>query len=195
MADEKPKPPSGGSKRRRRRSSRNRKQSGPPKNDAANAAANQPGGDGDSSSPSRRRRRRRRSRSKDLQNQQQQQAPVRDMLDAKLPESIFVYTHVLRSSELDTYGFRSDPFLNRSRRLEDFRIDLSALFPEDAEGAGGATERIFDAALHGPINTTLADSVDDDESDHEEVDDEGAPRTHGVDARAASDDDALDEDE
>ncbi len=94
---------------------------------------------------------------------------ARDMLDAKLPESIFVYTHVLRSAELDTYGYRPDPFLNRSRSLEDFRIDLSPLFPEDDAGGGGEDERIFDAALHGPIVTTLADSADDEEGDDEEA--------------------------
>lgn len=188
MADEQSKPTSGGSKRRRRRrSSRNRKRSNQPKSDAPNAPSGQKSGD-DSSAPSRRRRRRRRSRSRSSQSQRQEQAPVRDMLDAKLPESIFVYTHVLRSSELDTYGFRPDPFLNRSRSLEDFRIDLTPLFPQDAEGAGSEEERIFDAALHGPIVTSLADALDEEENGAEETGDvEGHDEDRDND-RDASDD-------
>ena len=90
------------------------------------------------------------------------------MLDARLSESIFVYTHVLRSSELDTYGFRPDPFLNSSRDLRDFRIDMSAIFPDEAANEavseGDEPPPIFDSALHGPILTHVPEDAPNPEA-------------------------------
>jgi hypothetical protein len=172
MTDEQSKKPSGGKKRRRRRSSRKRKRSSQAKGDANKGPTNQSGDDSNSTRSSRRRRRRRRrSRGKGSSNQRQQQVAAKDMLDAKLPESIFVYTHVVRSSELDTYGFRSDPFMNRSRSLDDFRIDLSPIFPDAEEDGEAAEVRIFDAALHSQIVISLeeSDDTDDGENDTEQA--------------------------
>ena len=86
----------------------------------------------------RRRRRRSRSRSASSEAETAVEMAPKDMLDARLPEDVFVYTHVIRSSALDTYGFRPDPFHNRSRGLADFRIDLSPLFPEMTPGGEDA---------------------------------------------------------
>ena len=46
---------------------------------------------------------------------------------------VSIYTHVIRPSLRDSYEFRSDHFSKVSRRLEDFRIDLSPLFTEEGE--------------------------------------------------------------
>ncbi|MDQ3249336.1 MAG: hypothetical protein M3Q45_09030, partial [Chloroflexota bacterium] len=47
------------------------------------------------------------------------------------PLSIFVYTHVVRPDQRDSYEFRSEHFSKVSRSLEEFEIDLSKLFPEE----------------------------------------------------------------
>ena len=88
----------------------------------------------------------------------------KDPLDAELPESVFVYTHVIRASELYTYGFRPNPFHNRSRGLEDFRIDLSPLYPDNAAEDGP----IHDGALHDAISF----SPDDEQEENEQEDDD-----------------------
>ena len=165
MSDEQQKPSTNsGKRRRRRRPSRKRKHSAQPnRSDATSTPSSRSAGEPEQRS--RRRRRRRKSRPNEEEQTTKGTIAKTDALDAKLPESIFVYTHVLRSSELDTYGFRPDPFLNSSRVLADFRIDLSPLFPDDNTENDEQERRIFDAALHGPIDTSVADTMDGDDED------------------------------
>lgn len=54
-------------------------------------------------------------------------APIED--DYVPPKSIFIYTHVVRPDQRDTYEFRAEHFGKSGRHLEDFAIDLSNLFP------------------------------------------------------------------
>lgn len=182
MAEEEQKSTSSGSpkRRRKRRPSRNRRRSTKSNSKATEQSATTPKSKAvEKQEPSRssRRRRRRRPRSrKSSRSEQQSQAQAQsqsqvDALDAKLPESVFVYTHVVHSSALDTYGFRSDTFMNSSRSLDDFRIDLSAIFPEGSD-ADDANTPIFDSALHGPVSAHVSedaesgDPVDDQERDN-----------------------------
>lgn len=51
----------------------------------------------------------------------------------KPPKSVFVYTYVLRPGAPSLHEFRPEHFSRVGRRLEDFEIDLSPVFP--VEGA------------------------------------------------------------
>ena len=100
MSDEKPKPSSGGEQATPTpASSRNRKQAGPPRAMMRpTRRPTSPAVTANSSGSSRRRRRRRRLALQGFaESAASSKRLSRDMLDAKLPESIFVYTHVLRS--------------------------------------------------------------------------------------------------
>ncbi|MCX6047269.1 MAG: hypothetical protein NT075_19360 [Chloroflexi bacterium] len=96
---------------------------------APKAANNDKGGDRDP----RAKRRRRRPRSRQgLSPEPKTAAPVTPLADNYVPPaSIFIYTHVVRPDQRDNYEFRADHFSKVSRRLEDFDLDLSKLFPED----------------------------------------------------------------
>ena len=163
MPDEQQKPSTNSRKRRRRPSRKRKRSSQSDRNDATTTPKTRSAGEPEQGS--RRRRRRRKSRRSGEEQNPKSAVAKTDVLDAKLPESIFVYTHVVRSSELDTYGFRPDPFLNSSRELADFRIDLSPLFPEEEVETVAEERRIFDAALHGPIDTSAASTSEDDDDD------------------------------
>ena len=81
-------------------------------------------------SKNRRRRRRSRSRSGNGSNS----APVKVLeMDYTPPESVFIYTHVLRPEQRDSYSFRSEISAGTGRTLDDFDIDLSLLFPDEAK--------------------------------------------------------------
>ena len=59
-------------------------------------------------------------------------APPPVMEDSYVPPaSVFIYTHVVRPEQRDSYEFRSEHFSKISRQLEDFDIDLSILFPDE----------------------------------------------------------------
>ncbi len=59
-------------------------------------------------------------------------APPPVMEDSYVPPaSVFIYTHVVRPEQRDSYEFRSEHFSKVSRQLEDFDIDLSILFPDE----------------------------------------------------------------
>ncbi len=153
-------------RRRKRRNSRRRKQKS--STSSGETAPNaQPKPNAQQEQPKKNRRRRRRSRSRGKPTNQQQNNAPKDAIDAQLPDNVFVYTHVVHSSTLDTYGFRPDPFMNSTRGLNDFRIDLSAIFP-DQENNTGADVPIYDSALHSPINARLSsDEASDEHSDHD----------------------------
>ncbi|CAN5448963.1 hypothetical protein BH10CHL1_BH10CHL1_38630 [soil metagenome] len=86
---------------------------------------------GDRDARTKRRRRRPRSR-QGIGPEQKNMAPITPLADNYVPPaSIFIYTHVVRPDQRDNYEFRADHFSKVSRRLEDFDLDLSKLFPED----------------------------------------------------------------
>jgi hypothetical protein len=61
------------------------------------------------------------------------------------PTSVFIYSHILRPDARDSYEFRAEHFSRVGRKLEDYQIDVSVLFPE--EGAVQAPVRRIDPAL------------------------------------------------
>ncbi|NJN83549.1 MAG: hypothetical protein HC802_15540 [Caldilineaceae bacterium] len=85
-----------------------------------------------SEQPTRRRRRRSRSRRRGGgESAPSQNTTTSIELDYVAPESVFIYTHVVRADTRDNaYEFRPDHFSSVSRTLDDFRIDLSPLFVE-----------------------------------------------------------------
>jgi hypothetical protein len=60
------------------------------------------------------------------------------------PESVYIYTHVVRPDARESYEFRSEHFSSVGRKLEDYDIDLSSLFDEEGRVK---TLRIPDEAL------------------------------------------------
>lgn len=106
------------------------------------------------------RNRRRRRRSKSRRSEPSGPSIVQEIdNDYTPPESVFVYTHVLRPDQRDNYTFRSEIAHGTGRTLDDFQIDLSLLFPEETESAdnGPATE--------GSINEDLVAEELLDEAD------------------------------
>lgn len=53
------------------------------------------------------------------------------------PTSVFVYTHSANPDLRDSYEFRPEHFSSVGRRLEDYQIDISKLFQQDAFAADG----------------------------------------------------------
>ena len=84
------------------------------------------------SNAQRNRRRRRRSRSRSAEYSGPSIVQEIDT-DYVAPESVYVYTHVLRPDQRDNYTFRSELAHGTGRTLDDFRIDLSLIFPEGGE--------------------------------------------------------------
>ena len=74
---------------------------------------------------------------------------------------------MIRPSTRDSYEFRSDPFSKISRRLEDFHIDLSSIFPE----GGAAPEPAAPASI---LDFDFEDDFDEDDFDEEEPYDSAA---------------------
>ncbi len=136
----------------------------------------------------RERRRRRRMRAKQ-RGQQETNAPVEDSLK-DLPPLVpaFVYTHVLRPATRDTFEFRSEHFSKVTRKLEDFHIDLSPLYPDGGDEIKGvawmppASERpaIVD-------DREFDDGGYDDGDDDDYIDDDYADDDYADDADAGAD--------
>jgi hypothetical protein len=86
----------------------------------------------------RERRRRRRMRAKQ-RGQNESAAPVVEDVLKDLPPLVpaFVYTHVIRPAMRDSFEFRSEHFSKVTRKLEDFRIDLSPLYPDGGDEIKG----------------------------------------------------------
>jgi len=53
------------------------------------------------------------------------------------PQAVFVYTYSTHPELRDAYEFRPEHFSSVGRRLEDFHLDLSKLFPHEDLGADG----------------------------------------------------------
>ena len=62
-------------------------------------------------------------------------------LDYAPPESVFIYTHVLRPEQRDSYSFRSEISSGTGRTLADFDIDLSLLFPDESKQPGESADQ------------------------------------------------------
>jgi hypothetical protein len=158
----------GKSKRRSVRKRRDRKPGGQGSEPRAPSPAAESGAQDKSQQDRRDRRRRRRAKSKQRQQGETSTAPAFQDADLDLPplKPVMVYTHVIRPAIRDSYEFRADHFSKATRRLEDFKIDLSPLFREEEESAKRA-----DAALAGDLDGELA-RADEDWSDDAEWSDE-----------------------
>lgn len=108
------------------------------------------------------RRRRRRMRAKQRGPGDTPTPVVEDILK-DLPPLVpaFVYTHVLRPSMRDNFEFRTEHFSKVTRKLEDFDIDLSPLYPE-----GG--DEIKGVAYIAPADRIQF--IDDDDEEDEGLD-------------------------
>ncbi len=106
-------------------------------------------------STSSRRRRRNKSRSPSTAPRMEQLNTFVE-LDASYsaPSSVFIYTHVIRPDTRESYEFRSERFSNVGRTMEEFDIDVSALFKEPE-------------SLGARIATAFASMSPDEESDDE----------------------------
>lgn len=200
MADTKPEgAPSGGadrkqnrrfprSRKRVRRGPGSREQEGPEEKHSSGSVA------APSQNEEQRLRRRRRRRARKDGPQESQVEPIGDItdLDYVPPSSVFIYTHIVRSGARDAaYEFRSERFGATSigRRLEDYRLDLSVLFPEDKPTAEGEPKAATPAVAAVVVDDRFSDyddyddGYDDDHDDHEDEDeneDEPATPQDGV---------------
>lgn len=138
MSDERQSQPGQEPKRRRQRRplrNRNRRQPKPQESEATGTGAAPAAADSEKVRRERSERRRRRRAKAERQGYAESVAAEAQMDDLNFqpPASVFIYTHVIRPAAGGSYEFRPDPFSKISRRLEDFHIDLSVLFPEGGE--------------------------------------------------------------
>jgi hypothetical protein len=132
----------------------------------------------------RERRRRRRMRSKQ-RGVNEGAPPVVEDAFKDLPPLVpaFVYTHVLRPASRDSFEFRTEHFSKVTRKMEDFHIDLSPLYPDGgdeikgvaympplADSAEFAGEFARAAAKASEGNFDIADYEDEYEEDDTEGD-------------------------
>jgi hypothetical protein len=81
---------------------------------------------------SRRARRRTRSRTRP----QDENRPVAETVTNYVaPSSVYVYTHVSRPDTGGAYDFRPEHFSQVGRRLEDYTVDLTKIFPPTEDGS------------------------------------------------------------
>jgi len=158
-------------KRRRPLRHRNKHQQKPQANEAVESAPVAA-----DSEKVRRERSERRRRRRAKAERQEYAGPVTpepqvDDLNFQPPASVFIYTHVIRPAASGGYEFRSDPFSKISRRLEDFHIDLSVLFPEGGEARLTAPKpepgwaAVFDDDFEEDVEDDLYSELDDEEPD------------------------------
>lgn len=120
----------------------------------------------------RERRRRRRLRAKQRGQGETTASPAEDSLK-DLPPLVpaFVYTHVIRPSMRDSFEFRTEHFSKVTRKLEDFHIDLSPLYPDGGDEIKGVAyiAPADRAAYEAEFGT---DDLEDDEVDDLVVEDD-----------------------
>lgn len=82
-------------------------------------------------------RRRRKSKGRLRGEAGREQAPVSQAheIDYVPPTSVYIYTHIVRPSSGGAYEFRAEHFSKVGRALEDYGIDVSPLFDEEARAA------------------------------------------------------------
>lgn len=56
---------------------------------------------------------------------------ITNLSDYRPPDQVFIYTHITRPGSRDSYEFRAEHFSKVGRRLEDYDIDLSSLYPDE----------------------------------------------------------------
>lgn len=123
-----------GGKPNRRRPFRGRRRERKPGAEAESREQPQPPSAKEKSLDKAQRERRERRRRRKLQGKQQSAPePYVNLLaqDEELNRPsprVVVYTHVIRPDARDSYEFRSEHFSKVTRRLEDFKIDLSPFF-------------------------------------------------------------------
>jgi hypothetical protein len=80
-------------------------------------------------------RRRKRARSRATEAVTQPTTPaaesITNLSDYRPPDEVFIYTHITRPGSRDSYEFRAEHFSKVGRRLEDYDIDLSSLYPNE----------------------------------------------------------------
>lgn len=129
----------GSGKSNRRRSVRSKRRSRKPEaSGESRTQPNAPKSAEKSVRENRDRRRRRRMRAKQ-RSQNETPTPVVENTLKDLPPLVpaFVYTHVLRPSTRDSFEFRTEHFSKVTRKLEDFHIDLSPLYPDGGDEIKG----------------------------------------------------------
>lgn len=120
------------------------------------------------------RERRERRRRRKLQAKQQDTAELQVNLLAQDEElnrpspPVVVYTHVIRPDVGSGYEFRTEHFSKVTRRLEDFKIDLSPFFLAVAEEERRLQSSVVGDLVKGPADE---DDWDDDWEDEEAGDD------------------------
>lgn len=134
-------------------------QEAPTKNRTRNSAKNEGSNKGDRDRRGRRRRRRSRSERGDETPVVRESTVAAIDHEYTLPKAVFVYTYVLRPSHLATHEFRPEHFSRVGRRLEDFQIDLSPLFP--AEGKAKAEPKSSQTSALDEEIDEAADAVDE----------------------------------
>jgi hypothetical protein len=183
--------------RRRFRSDRRRDRNPPGEGNAPGEAREQPSVHPKAldKAQQERRERRRRRRLKAKQRGADETRPEMMAPDPELdlpPKPVFVYTHVIRPAVRDSYEFRSEHFSKVTRRLEDFRIDLSPLFRSEEEAAKLVQEEIVEG-LAEELTGDLDDDLEDDDLEDDELEDDGPAMLEAYAPRAAPDEDGDDE--
>lgn len=129
----------GGGRGRRRRYFRPKKQKDAGSSlDVASSKPNNPPAADPRSGNQRNRKTRRRARSRQRPAEENRAQIVTEIDVAYVPPTaVFVYTHSANPDLRDTYEFRPEHFSSVGRRLEDYQIDISKLFLQDAVAADG----------------------------------------------------------
>ncbi len=168
MAEEKEKPQgkssgSGNRRRGRRRYFKRKKNNSgdaqKSENDSTqkDSQKNTGGGQQRRSKAQRNRRRRRQSRTG---NNSRSSSVKKLEIDYTAPESVFIYTHVLRPEQRDSYSFRSEISAGTGRTLDDFDIDLSLIFPDESK----QDETVIDASDYSIHSEVQSDDSDDSDN-------------------------------
>ncbi len=126
------------------------------------------------------RAKRRRRRSQTRQTPADNRPSILQEIEADYspPSSVFIYTHVSRPDQRDSYEFRPEHFSKGSRRLEDFQINLSSLFEEtDTDEPGPLRGLTLGAFDFGPEEeeSVAASLAEDGEETAYGVNEEGLP--------------------
>ncbi len=124
-----------------------------------------------------RRRRNKKRRSRSSRQEQKPSGPsIIDEINRTYtpPESVFIYTHVVRREQRDApYEFRPEHFSHTGRRTVDFRINLTSLYddildPQEApQDVQEELQRLAEERGPQPVVDIWADFSEDDYMDDE----------------------------
>ena len=167
---------SGGRKRSRRRYFRRKKnKSSSSEGDAKSSDGKKQPRKDQKRRPNSQRNRRRRRRSKSKSSDYSGPSIIQEIdADYVTPESVYVYTHVLRPDQRDNYAFRSEIASGTGRQLDDFQIDLSLIFPEGADPIPQtAAQSVARATAQFKDNPILDEEDDLDREDGNKAEEDG----------------------